>query len=332
MSASPPPSGPGARVRAAVDRLVERGILDSSQADPVVYAVSAALIGDTREPDRRGRFAEIAGYAGGAVTAGATLLLLRQAWSDLSRPGRAALLVALMLLVAAVGVVIGGGTPARLRALGRHEESARRRLVGTLFAMSAFAAAGAAGAATERHGALQASLAGLAVAAAGYALVRTLIGQLACWAGALGLSLALIDEAADGAQPVVSALAVIALGIIWAALARLDVLAEPYVGLGVGAGTTLLGAQLVLTDGEYHTLSYALTATVAAACFLGFARVRNWLVLATGILAVVLVVPQALTDWTGGSMSSASALLVTGIALLAASALGLRLGRAAHDE
>jgi len=237
-----------------------------------------------------------------------------------------------MLLIAGVGVVMGGGTPTRLRALGRDEQSARRRLVGTLFALAALAAGGAAGAATERHGGLQASLAGLAVALAGYVLVPTLVGQVACWAGALGLSLSLIDEATDGAQAVVSALAVVTLGIIWAALARLEVLAEPYAGLGIGAATTLLGAQLVLTDGDYHPLSYALTAAVAVACFLGFARVRNWLVLATGVLAVVLVVPEALTDWTEGSIGSASALLIAGVALLAASALGLRLRRAAPRE
>jgi len=54
-------------------------------------------------------------------------------------------------------------------------------------------------------------------------------------------------------------------------------------------------------------------------------------VLATGILAVVLVVPEALNDWTRGSLGSASALLVAGVALLA-SALGLRLHHEAADQ
>jgi hypothetical protein len=335
MPRTPAPRGPGTRVRAAVDNLVERGILSPEQADPVVYAVSAALASDGSQPDerdRRGRFAEVGGYVGGAVTAAATLLLLREAWTDLSRPARTILLVGLMVLIAGAGVAIGGGGPARLRTLGREEHSARRRLVGTLFGLAAVAAAAAAGTATERHGSIQASVAGLVVAATGYLLVPTLVGQLACWAGAMGVVLSLIDEATEGVQAVVSGLAVIALGIVWAALARLDVLFEPYAGLGIGAATTLLGAQLVLTEGDYGMLSYALTAAVAVACFVGFVKVRNWLVLATGILAVVLVVPEALNDLTGGSLGGASALLVTGVALLAASALGLRLHRGAHDQ
>jgi hypothetical protein len=331
MSGTPRTGGSGTRVRIAVDNLVKQGVLDPDQAAPVVAAVTAALTERDVEPDRRRRFSEIAGYAGGAVTAAATLLLLRQAWADFSRPGRTMLLFGLMLVLTGAGVVIGGGTPQRLRAVGADEHSARRRLVGTLFVLAAASAAGAAGTASERHGGLQASFVGLIVAAAGYLLVPTLVGQLACWAGALGLTLSLIDEVADGAQAVVSGVAVIALGIIWAALARLEVLTEPYVGLGVGAGTALLGAQLVLTDTEYRMLSYALTAAVAVACFLGFLRVRNWLVLATGVLAVVLVVPEALSDWTNGSVGSASILLVTGVALLAASALGLRLRREVRE-
>jgi hypothetical protein len=331
MSGTPRTRGSGDRVRVAVDNLVKQGVLDPDQAAPVVSAVTAALTGRAAEPDRRGRLAEIAGYAGGAVTAAATLLLLRQAWADFSRPGRTMLLFGLMLVLTGAGVVIGGGTLQRLRAVGADEQSARRRLVGTLFVLAAASAAGAAGAASERHGGLQASSVGLVVAAAGYLLVPTLVGQLACWAGALGLTLSLIDEVADGAQAVVSGVAVIALGIIWAALARLEVLTEPYVGLGVGAGTALLGAQLVLTDTDYTVLSYALTAAVAVACFLGFLRVRNWLVLATGVLAVVLVVPEALSDWANGSVGSAGILLVTGVALLAASALGLRLRRQVRE-
>jgi hypothetical protein len=74
-----------------------------------------------------------------------------------------------------------------------------------------------------------------------------------------------------------------------------------------------------------RNLSYALTALVAAGCFAGFVVVRNWLVLATGVLAVVLVVPEALNDWTGGGIGGAALLLVAGVALLAASGLGLRL-------
>jgi hypothetical protein len=52
-------------------------------------------------------------------------------------------------------------------------------------------------------------------------------------------------------------------------------------------------------------------------------------VLGAGVLAMTLVVPEALHDWTGGSVSTAGSLLVAGLTLLAASAIGLRLRREA---
>ena len=49
--------------------------------------------------------------------------------------------------------------------------------------------------------------------------------------------------------------------------------------------------------------------------------------LAAGVVATTLVVPEALYDWTGGSLPAAGSLLIAGLTLLAASAIGLRLRR-----
>jgi hypothetical protein len=315
-----------ARIRDAIGDLARRGVLDDAQAGRVTEAVTAALGPDPRTgaapTEPRARFAEIAGYVGGAVTAGATMLLIAQSWDDLSRAGRVASLAIAVALVVA-GAAIGGGTLGKLRALGQDEESPRRRLVSTLFTLAAAAAAGAAGAAIDRHEPVAASVAGLVVVGLGYALVPALIGQLGTWAAAAALVMSGVDEATQDDLGVIGGLALIALGITWAALARRNVFAEPYVGLGIGAATTLLGAQFALMD--QRNLSYALTALVAAACFAGFVVVRNWLVLATGVLAVVLVVPEALNDWTDGGLGGAALLLAAGVALLAASGVGLRL-------
>jgi len=50
-------------------------------------------------------------------------------------------------------------------------------------------------------------------------------------------------------------------------------------------------------------------------------------VLVAGVIATTLVVPEALHDWTEGSVSVAGALLMAGLTLLAASAVGLRLSK-----
>jgi hypothetical protein len=52
-----------------------------------------------------------------------------------------------------------------------------------------------------------------------------------------------------------------------------------------------------------------------------------WAYLATGVIALTLAVPEALTDWAQGSLGSAGVLLATGVTLLAASVGGLRLRR-----
>jgi hypothetical protein len=313
-----------ARVRDAIGDLTSRGVLDDSQAAQVTEAVTAALTGIAPVAPRA-RFAETAGYVGGAVTAGATMLLIAQTWDDLSRAGRGTLLAVIALVLVVAGAAIGGGTLGRLRALGQQEQSPRRRLLSTLFTLAAASAAGAAGAATDRHEPIAASIAGLVVVGLGYAVVPALIGQLGTWLAVVALVISGVDEAADENHGVFSGLALIALGIAWAALSRRNVFAEPYVALGVGAATTLLGAQLMLMESDQRNLSYALTALVAAGCFAGFVVVRNWLVLATGVLAVVLVVPEALNDWTDGGIGGAALLLMAGVVLLAASGLGLRL-------
>ena len=56
-------------------------------------------------------------------------------------------------------------------------------------------------------------------------------------------------------------------------------------------------------------------------------RRRHKLRIAGGavVAAITLVVPEALLDWTDGSLGTAGMLLATGVTLLVASLLGLRL-------
>jgi hypothetical protein len=71
-----------ARVRDAIGDLTSRGVLDDGQAAQVTEAVTAALT-EIAPVAPRARFAEIAGYVGGAVTAGASMLLIAQTWVGL---------------------------------------------------------------------------------------------------------------------------------------------------------------------------------------------------------------------------------------------------------
>lgn len=282
---------------------------------------------DTPPLSRRTRWAEGAGYFGAALTAAAGLELLAQSWDSFDRSGHVALLGGIGLTLLVAGAVIGGVTTAGLRAVGHTGNSARRRLVSTLFTFASVpvAAAVAVFMVGEHNGtAIAASAVGLAVVGIGYALVPSLLGQLFTWLGAYAVVGSVIDKTGSDdyhVQTVQAALAILVLGVVWAGLARVKVFAETYTAYGVGAASALYGAQTLLPD--ERTWSYALTALVAAVCFAGFGVARNWLVLATGMLATLLVVPEALADWTGNAMGGAVGLLIVGVATLAASSLGL---------
>ncbi|MGH3344658.1 MAG: hypothetical protein ACRDPK_17680 [Carbonactinosporaceae bacterium] len=318
-------SAPRDRVEAAVRELAAQGVLDGRQAEAVLRSVRDALPGDAVS-QRRGRVAELAGYLGGAFAAAAAIIFVAQTWETIERVGQVSLLGFTSLLLLAAGAAVGGGTPRRLRALGGGADDTRRRLVSTLATLAAGAAAGASASAVDEHQLLAAALAGLAVALPGYLLVPSMLGQLGSWLAGLGALLGVLDVL-DVFDPLPAGLCVLGLGAVWVVLATRDVFAEPRLGLGVGAATALLGAQLPLGGNRFS--AYLLTLLVAAGCFTGYLRVRSWVLPAVGVLAVAVVAPEAVLDWTGGSsLGGAAALLAASLALLVSCAVGLRLRKA----
>jgi hypothetical protein len=330
-------------VTAALQDLVVEGTLTAAQATRVAERLTDALAalaspaaptapafdGPPEQSHTGSRLAEIAGYAGGSLLLGAVALFLDNGWQDLSETARVVILAGTTVLLIVAGGLIAR-TSGSVRALGRVHDSARRRLVSVLWTFAAGSAAGAASLSVnshqEAHELLAASGAGLLVVGLGYALVPSAVAQFGAWAASIGLVCGLIVEFGDdqGTTPYVVAL--FTLGAIWAGLAVTNMLREKQTGLALGAGLALFAGQLPVGDGS-SGLGYTLTAAVAVAGFAGYVLTRSWPVLAAGVLAMTLVVPEALHDWTNGSVSSAGSLLIAGLTLLAASAIGLRLRR-----
>jgi hypothetical protein len=328
-------------VSAVLQDLVVDGTLTATQAARV--AERLAGVADTNPPEAgtarggsvahprdRGRLAEIAGYAGGALLIGAAALFLTSGWQDLSDNSRVAILTGMTVLLIVAGGLIGLGAGS-VRALGRQHDSARRRLVSVLWTFAAGSAAGAAGLAVNDHefvlSLLAASAAGLLVVSLCYAVVPSAVGQLGAWAGSIGLVCGLILQIGDRPSTTPYAVALLALGAAWVGLAVIHILREAEPGLALGAGLALFAAQLPVFSYDLDELGYALTAAVAVAGFAGFVVTRSWSVLAVAVLATTLVVPEALHDWTNGSVPAAGSLLIAGLTLLGASAIGLRLRR-----
>jgi hypothetical protein len=127
---------------------------------------------------------------------------------------------------------------------------------------------------------------------------------------------------------------VLALGLGWVWLVWRRLLAERRFALAVAVTFGLVGAQLVVAGGTggQNYLGYALTAIVAGVCFAAYARIREWVVLAGGVIGATLVVPEFLYDVTGGSLGASGVMLVAGVTLLGGSLVGLRIRSTADAD
>jgi hypothetical protein len=107
---------------------------------------------------------------------------------------------------------------------------------------------------------------------------------------------------------------------------------EVTVARALGVATTLFGAQAPVLDGRHSWLGYLLTVLVAVVGIAVYLRRADWPYLAGAVIAVTLVVPEAVSDWTGGSLGAVGGVLVTGVTLLVASYAGYRVRSAAADQ
>jgi hypothetical protein len=161
----------------------------------------------------------------------------------------------------------------------------------------------------------------------GYLLARSALGQLALAVGAFALYSSLL-ELLNVKDPNALGLGTLALGALWAVLAWRRLVAESRFALAIAVTLGLIGAQTVVDGGQTgNFLGYALTALVAGICFTAYARIRDWVVLAGGVIGATVVVPEFLYDLTKGSLGASGVMLVAGVTLLAGSLAGLRIRR-----
>jgi len=304
----------------ALQRLVDDGTLSADQAAAVRTGLEAA--GEAPTP-ARGWLIEAVGYLGGALTFAGAALLVGLSWEELSRPGRVLVLAAVTVVLAAAAIVIGGG-PLKVRGLAAGDSTVRRRVVSVLLALSAGTAALAAGVAVEDNGFLVGSAVGLVLAAALYAFLPGLPVLLAAGVLSLTTGIALVNELGDGTN-LQTGLLLVAIGAGWVALGLTGVLPQRTAGAVVGAVIALFGAQQPLFGGGDEPWAYLLTLLVALGCFAAYTVDRSLLLLATGVIAMTLVVSEAVADWTNGALGGAAAVLTAGAVLLAGTGLALRL-------
>jgi hypothetical protein len=120
-------------------------------------------------------------------------------------------------------------------------------------------------------------------------------------------------------------LVVLGLGVLWLVLAETGVWRERTTAQLVGLGLVLLGAQLALGGEDTAWVAYLLTALTGVAAVTLYLVIRSTPYLIAGVVAVTLVVPEAVLDWTEGLLGPVGILLVAGLTLIVTSLAGLRL-------
>jgi hypothetical protein len=338
-------SGTDEPIAQALARLVQEGTLTPPQADAVrreVEAVTAARpvapAGGSVSPGPGSTgwapiLAEIGGYIGATFVVAAAVVLTGPNWGGLSTGERLAVLLAPAALLTLAGLVVGRGTPGGWAGLSRAEVGPRRRLVSVLFGVVGGLVAGAVGVVTEApEESVLVSTTALLAFLAGYVVLRTVVLHVAAAFAAVGAAASLSSLIFRDAGEAVAGAFLIGLALLWWAATAAGWFRETHLGAAISGANAFVGAELIAVSGrDAHGLGYLALLMLAVACFAGYVRARFVAVLVVGVVALATVVPQAVLDYTDGALNASGGLLLTGLSIVAASALGLRVRRTAPD-
>jgi hypothetical protein len=312
-----------------LDRLVGSATLSRAQADTIATQFHTdhtppELAPPALPPSRSSLLSEVGGYIGAAFVVAAAMALTADHWNVFSKPGQVALLAvpALIMLIAAVALAVTApGGWVRDQPTGP-----RRRLVGVLVLAGGGLLAGAAIVISGDEAADRVfPLVLLAVWGVGYGFTRGVVLHLGVASALSWAATALIDPS-FGDDLWVDGVVLIITGVVWASLTAFGVIRERNLGIAMAGALAFSGAE-ALVDGELTWLGYLLLAALAAIGLAEYLRSRLLSALGVGTVALAVVVPQAVIDYTEGSLGAAGALLVCGLSIVAVSVLGMRLHR-----
>jgi hypothetical protein len=355
------------RLQSGLERLVGQGVLTREQADAVLREASvepatptagAATAGAPaagapatgvpaaggaaaeRRPGWTAVLAEVGGYVGAAFVAAAVAVFTGPHWNQMSTAARIAVLGVPAVLMVAAGIMIAASTPGGWPVHERPGIGARRRLIAALWLSAGGLLAGVTGVLAADPSASGAGPGALIVATAlvvwlaGYLACRTPLLHVAAGAAAAFLPFMVWEWLAAHDEAALAGASLLVLAVLWAGLSLRGILDEKELGLGVAGAQAFIGAEaLVQSSADGARLAgYLALGGVAVIGLLGYVATRLTVVLIVGVVALATVVPQAVIDYTDGALGAAGALLVTGLSIVGASVLGLRLHRDAADH
>lgn len=306
----------------ALDRLQADGRWSPQQAAALLEELertappaAAGPVPAQRAPASIGsRMAEAAAYAGAVLIGAAGAVIVGQQWDDLGRPGRVAVLAAVTLVLAGVGVAVAAVRPGGPTVLRRPEHAVRRRSASTALTIAAATAGGAVGnLVTDPSFLLAAGTAVLVMAGAQW-LAPSAVSEAGSLAAVVLLAGAILEEA-DASDPVFL-VTVTAVGLAWTALSWTPVLTVPNLGLALGLSVALWAGGVGAFYGTQpeEGIGIAVLVLLAAGGLTSYVRTGRWPLAAAGVLALALLVFRLTND----SLGAPVALLLTGLVLLGA--------------
>lgn len=281
------------------------------------------------------KLVEVVAYLGGALVLAAGFLFVLRSWDDLGDVGQVSFLAAVALVLA-----VAGGFTVPATAVGA---DVRRRLSGTLLTGSALVAGVAVGVAIEVftdavfHDLYWPAIAGgvvvVAGSAAAYRFSSTAVGLVGMLGGALDVGMNLGSGLAPSGddEAIGVGIAVFAIGVGWILLTEIGAFDQRTVARALGVAVAVFGSQVTSFTDDRSWLGYLMSVAVAGVGVWLYLTRLDWPYLAAAVIAVTLVVPEAVSDWTEGSLGVVGGVLVAGITLLAASFAGYRLRKETTD-
>ena len=301
-----------------LDRMLRRweasGIITAAQAEDIRRHETSA-----RPKQRIPLIAEALGYVGAALVLSAALALAAQLWSDLPVAVRVVLLLAVTALLLFAGWSIRNSV-----------EPAFRRLASFLW-LAAVAGAGfladvvASDALDIETGFSIAIGTAMTSLAAVLWFQRKTAPQLVGVFGGTAFLIAGISDVLGGDDPF--GILLWAVGVIALISARLDLISPERTAHALSSIAILVGAQWAAFELFTDTHGWGLALGLASALALQGLSVawRSLVLLAFGSAGVLLFLPQIVDEYFGEAIGGTTALLVSGVALLAVALVAVRL-------
>jgi hypothetical protein len=337
----------------SLQRLIDQGTLTREQADAVRTTFHANLESQANShptgPSQTGGrdeasnswtsiLAEVGGYVGVAFVVAAAAALIGPNWDNFSQGGRVAILAvpgALLLLAAAsVAMTFPAGlrwafSAARRSVQGHSAEidqavsPALRRLIGALVLAGGALLGSAAAVIADSSSDVWIPEVVLVVWGLGYLLFRGVPLHLGTAVALTWTVLTVFDQDSDRGFAA-GGLVLVFAAAAWALLAIYRLIEEQALAIAVAGVMAFTGGEIVATS-SHEGVGYLLLGLLTVAGLVGYIRTRELSALGVGAATLAVLVPQAVIDYTEGSLGVAGGLLVSGLSVVAASVVAARL-------